>query len=124
MSNQEVTKFPDTIPLAEGTTLTTNWRNYISAVDPNPNYIRAFNIPMADITSLAKFTKCTSVRAYLAMVTPGDVSTLKVVLVPVDANGNDITGIPGAGDVTESTVFDFSSPCPNTCDINSPLFEG
>jgi hypothetical protein len=119
MSNQEVTKFPDTIPLAEGTTLTTNWRNYISAVDPNPN-----NIPMADITSLAKFTKCTSVRAYLAMVTPGDVSTLKVVLVPVDANGNDITSIPGAGDVTESTVFDFSSPCPQTCDINSPLFEG
>ena len=124
MSNQEITKLPDTITLAEGTALTTNWRNYISAIDANPNYIRAFNIPMVDITSLAKFTKCTSVRAYLSMVTPGDVSTLKVVLVPVDASGNDITGIPGAGDITESTVFDFSSPCPQTCDIDSPLFAG
>jgi hypothetical protein len=124
MNNKEITKYPDTIPLSEGTTLTTNWRNYISAVDANPNYIRAFNIPMTDIQQLAQFTKCTSVRAYLAMVTPGDVATLKVILVPVDANGKDITGIPGVVEgVTDSTVFDFTSPCPQTCDINSPLFQ-
>ena len=125
MSNQELTPLPDTISLDAGITLTTNWRTYISAIDANPNYIRAFNIPMTDIAALSQFTKCPSVRAYLAMVTPGDVSTLKLVLVPVDANGNDITSIPGAvANVTDSTVFDFTSPCPQTCDVNSPLFQG
>lgn len=124
MNNKEITKYPDSITLAEGETVTTNWRNYISTIDKNPNYIRAFNIPMTDIMELAQFTKCPSVRAYLAMATPGDISTLKVILVPVDADGNDITSVPGAIEgATDSTIFDFTSPCPQTCDINSPLFQ-
>ena len=124
MSNQEITPFPDTISLTKGVALTTNWRNYIAALDPNPNYIHAFNIPMEDINELAKFNNCPSVRAYLAMTVPGDVSTLKIILVPVDVNNKDITGIPSASDasVTDSTIFDFTSPCPQTCDLNSPLF--
>jgi hypothetical protein len=132
MSNQssnDVLKFPDTIHLSDGVTFTTNWRNYISAIDKNPNYIRAFNIPMADISKLASFGQSTSVRAYLAMGTAGDISTLKLVLVPVNAlDGTDITGVPDSGSVegptvTDSTVFDFTSPCPQTCDITSPLFQ-
>ncbi len=120
----EQNQYPDTIPLSTGTTLTKNWHTYIGGIDPNPNYTRAFNIPMTDIQQLAQFTKCTSVRAYLALATPGDISTLKIILVPVDANNNDITGIPGAGNTVDSTIFDFTSPCPKICDINSPLFQG
>lgn len=124
MSNQNSASFPDTIPLTDGITVTTNWRSYISKLDPNPNYIHAFNIPMADIVSLSQFANCPSVRAYLAMEVPNDISTLKIILVPVDEKGKDITGIPsadGLGDET-STVFDFTSPCPKTCDVDSPLF--
>jgi hypothetical protein len=124
MNNQIVPGSQDTIPEQLAITLTTNWRDYISKLDPQSNYIRAFNIPMIDITELSEFYKCPSVRAYLAMEVPGDVSTLKVVLVPVDAKGNDILEIPAQeGLVEQSTIYDFTSPCPQLCDINSPLFQ-
>ena len=122
MSTPEKTTFPDSITEAEGMTLTANWRNYITTLDPNPQYIKAFNIPMQDILNLSQFTKCPSVRAYLSMVTPNDVSTLKIILVPVDAAGNDILMVPGPTGVDQSSIFDFTTPCPQTCDLNSPLF--
>lgn len=115
------------IPEAVAVTYTTNYRNYISGIDKDPNYIRAFNIPMSDIQSLADFTRCPSVRAYLGMSDPKDISTLKLVLVPVDSFNNDILSIqvPGnAGeDEDQSSIYDFTSPCPSICDINSPLFQ-
>ncbi len=116
------------IPEATGIAYTANYRSYMSGIDKNPNYIRAFNIPMEDITSLADFSKCPSVRAYLGMSDPTDISTIKLVLVPVDENNDDILSIqvPGlsGSDVTQSSIYDFSTPCPQLCDINSPLFEG
>lgn len=110
------------IPESVGVDYTTNYRTYISNIDPSPDYIRAFNIPMTDVASLAEFTKCTSVRAYLGMSTPGDISTLKLVMVPVDDKNNDILSIPVPGGTTQSSIYDFTSPCPSICDINSPLF--
>jgi hypothetical protein len=114
------------IPEATGVGYTTNWRTYISGIDKDPNYIRAFNIPMQDISSLADFTKCNSVRAYLGMSDPTDITTLKLVLVPVDNNNLDIltTEVPdGSGGLVEqSSIYDFSTPCPQACDIDSPLF--
>lgn len=128
MSEQIFPSPDDTIPESEAIDIISNWRDYIVAIDPMPNYIRAFNIPMQDITSLADFTKCPSVRAYLAMGVPGDISTLKLILVPVDANNKDILSIPvpdSAGAFTDqSSIYDFTSPCPSICDIDSPLFEG
>ena len=115
------------IPEALGVAYTTNYRNYISGIDKNPNYIRAFNIPMSDIQSLADFTKCLSVRAYLGMSDPKDISTLKLVLVPVDDLNDDILSIPvtdgSGGLVDQSSIYDLTSPCPTICDIDSPLFE-
>ena len=115
------------IPEALGVTYTTNYRNYISGIDKNPDYIRAFNIPMQDIASLADFTQCPSVRAYLGMSDPTDISTLKLVIVPVDKTNTDILSIPvpdgSGGLVDQSSVYDLTSPCPSICDINSPLFQ-
>jgi len=115
------------IPEAVGVTYTTNYRTYISGIDQNPDYIHAFNIPMQDIASLADFTKCTSVRAYLGMSDPTDISTLKLVLVPVDNTNTDVLSIPvpdgSGGLVDQSSIYDFTSPCPTICDINSPLFQ-
>lgn len=126
MNNQIVPGAQDTIPEQLAVTITTNWRDYISKHDPDPNYIRAFNIPMVDIKELAEFYACPSVRAYLAMETPGDITTLKIVLVPVDAKGNDILSVPVKTDanvVDQSSIYDFTSPCPQLCDLNSPLFQ-
>lgn len=115
------------IPEVTGVTYTTNYRTYMSQHDKNPNYIRAFNIPMEDIVSLSDFSQCPSVRAYLGMTDPTDISTIKLVLVPVDSNNLDILSIPvpdGSGGVVEqSSIYDFSTPCPQLCDIASPLFE-
>jgi hypothetical protein len=122
MNNQIVPGAQDTIPQQEAVAITTNWRNYIGNYEPVNKYTRAFNIPMVDITQLAEFYKCTSVRAYLAMTVPGDISTLKIVLVPVDASGNDILSVPTADGAAQSSIYDFTSPCPQICDINSPLF--
>ena len=128
--NQQIVPSPqDTIPESLAIDITTNWRDYISLLDPSPNYIRAFNIPMTDIQSLADFQKCPSVRAYLSMGIPGDISTLKLILVPVDAKNCDVLSIPIPTDsagtlVDQSTIYDFTSPCPSVCDIDSPLFTG
>ncbi len=115
------------IPEAIGVDYTTNWRTYISAIDQDPNYIRAFNIPMQDIASLADFSKCGSVRAYLGMSDPTDISTLKLVLVPVDTDNLDVLSIEvpdgSGGLVTQSSIYDLTSPCPSICDIQSPLFQ-
>ena len=110
------------IPESTGIDFTSNYRSYISNIDPSPDYIRAFNIPMEDIVSLASFTKCPSVRAYLGMSVPGDVSTLKLVLVPVDDKNNDILSIPVPDGTTQSSIYDFTTPCPQACDLSSPLF--
>lgn len=110
------------IPESVGVDYTTNYRTYISGIDPDPNYIKAFNIPMGDIISLADFVKCPSVRAYLGMSTPGDITTLKLVLVPVDANNQDILNIPAPDGTTQSSIYDMTIPCPQVCDVQSPLF--
>jgi len=125
--NQQIVPSPeDTIPESLAVDITTYWRDYISLLDPSPNYIRAFNIPMTDIQSLADFQKCPSVRAYLSLAVPGDISTLKVILVPVDADNQDVLSIPipdsTGGFIDQSTIYDFSTPCPQKCDIDSPLF--
>lgn len=117
----------NTIPEQEAVGITTNWRNYISGIDSDPNYIKAFNIPMVDIQELAAFTQCTSVRAYLSMKVPGDITSLSLILVPVDKNNKDILSIPlpnGASEeaAEQSTIYDFSTPCPQACDVDSPLF--
>src|SRR5687768_9798979 len=121
--NQQFSDPVDTIPEQEAIDITTNWRNYISAIDPSPDYIKAFNIPMIDIQQLAEFHRCPSVRAYLAMTIPGDITSLKIVLVPVDANNQDILNVPSPdGSSDQSSIYDLTTPCPQLCDIVSPLF--
>lgn len=126
MSTQNTPSPQDTISQGEAVAITTNWRNYIGQYEPADQYIRAFNIPMSDIQNLADFTDCPSVRAYLAMETPGDISTLKIILVPVNQKNNDVLSIQvpdgSGGMVEQSAIYDFTTPCPQACDVNSPLF--
>lgn len=122
MSNLQFDPFADTIPLVEGETLTTNWRNFISSITPSKNYIRAFYIPITDIDNLATYHNAVAVRAYLCLAVPDDPTTAKVVLVPVDSNNNDITQVVTPDGLTHSTVYDMTQPCPQMCDTNSPLY--
>lgn len=133
MSNGPVDPFPfeDTIPLSEAETLTTNWRDFIGPLTPpGGQYIRAFYIPITDIVELAQYHRAEAVRAYLCLTVPNDPSTAKVVLVPIDEKGNDITTIyipspSGSSEkpVEQSTIYDLTQPCPAACDFSSPLYE-
>ncbi len=110
------------IPESTAIDMTTNYRNYESGISPTPDYIRAFNIPMADIISLSQFNNSISVRAYLGMSVPGDISSLKLVLVPVDNSNKDILSTQAPDGTDQSSIYDLTTPCPQNCDIDSPLF--
>ena len=119
----------DVIPLSEAETLTQNWRTFIApqAIVPS-SFIHAFYIPMDDITQLAAFhTEAIAVRAYVCMENTTDPMTAKIVLVPVSEKNTDIlsTYIPGTDgtSVEVSTIYDFTQPCPQACDFESPLYE-
>ena len=110
------------IPESTAIDFTTNYRNYTSGIAPSSDYIRAFNIPIEDIISLSQFRKSISVRAYLGMSVPGDVSSLNLVLVPVDENNKDILSTQAPDGTDQCSIYDLTSPCPQNCDIDSPLF--
>lgn len=121
--------FEDTIPLEEAETITTNWRNFISPMSPTGDYIRAFYIPIEDVVELARYHQAIAVRAYLCLTIPNDPTSAKVVLVPIDKKGNDITSIvipttsQSADEKEQSTIYDMTSPCPQSCDFDSPLYD-
>ena len=73
-----------------------------------------------------------SVRAYMAVdkdkiSEPSKGEKLLIVGTEIDSKGihRDIIKDEGSGlsaTVEGSGVFDFTQPCPNSCDVNSPLF--
>lgn len=61
-----------------------------------------------------------AVRAYLGwMQAPNGSSNLHLFITPVDQNGQDVILSTADG---EKFVYDLTTPCPNTCDVNSPLY--
>jgi hypothetical protein len=115
--------YPDTITLEQGVDFTTNWRNYMEA-QGGGDFIQAFYIPLDDIMNLSAITQQyqgQGVRAYIGLEKANDPSTAKLVLVPTSGPepGADVLQTPETGD---STIFDFTSPCPSACDVGSPLF--
>ncbi len=85
-----------------------NWRK-----DPN-NTVKAFLIPQIDITELLAEEEVQDVRAYVGI--DGD-GTHKLMLVGVDVEGNDLIDYDN-----NHLIYDFTKPCPDTCDIKSPLY--
>ena len=87
---------------------------------------RAFNIPLLDLQE-AIAEGATSVRAYIGvekmMVEGEKVYIEKLMIVGVDKNGKDMisSGDGETLDPESGGIFDFSRPCPEVCDPNSPL---
>jgi len=121
------------IDLQQAIQLTKNWRVFYadsrSIPDPNDQQVfRGFTISLDTMRSLVEFAdrnpQINSVRVYLAKntstVTNDDIH---ILLTPAHtdaldhAANQDILTIDG-----ESSVMDFTTPCPPTCDINSVLF--
>jgi len=108
------------IPMNTAKAWTKAWRSKMTDGDwLQANMKKAFLIPMEDFEELKK-QGATNIRAYFGVeentATEGS-DELKLVLVGVDANGNDMTN----EDQGES-AYDYTSPCPPACGgNNSPL---
>ena len=81
----------------------------------NPaNTIKGYLIPEDDIVQLKDQPDVTDIRAYMGI---DDTGEHKLMLVGVDKEGNDLID-PDNGHY----IYDFTTPCPTTCDTKSPLF--
>ena len=97
----------NTITLETAQEWASNWRK-----DQVDN-LKAFLIPQEDILELYDtITKQggKDVRGYLGIEDNGE---YKLMLVPVDSQGNDMINLG---------IYDMTTPCPNKCDVNSPLY--
>ncbi len=98
----------NTITLETAQAWATNWRS-------NPaNTVKAFLIPQINLTSLLAQRDTQDVRAYVGI---DDQGKHTLMLVGVDANGNDLINAAEG-----QYIYDFTLPCPETCDVNSSLY--
>lgn len=135
------------IPLTVATERAKAWRELLGSVPvsgvngeasvpakplvPPQRIFRAININMDDIKQLIEDQPdAKSVRVYLSLPNPAYPYQICGLIVPVDQNNNDMLFIEGHGLSKEeaiktskiSTIYDFTTPCPNLCDTDSPLF--
>jgi hypothetical protein len=101
------------------------WRKLESSYN-NYNDCRAFNIPLIDLQEAIE-EGAVSVRAYIGvekmMVEGEKVYIEKLMIVGVDKNGKDMISSEDGLTLDDEggDIYDFSQPCPEECDPNSPL---
>jgi len=100
------------VPLVEA-------QQWVQAWTDRGNFVKGFLIDADELRSIIDEQGASYLRVYFAWDTtmePGREE--KLVMVPVNEFGNDM--VPRDSD--HSNVFDFTLPCPPTCDTSSPLF--
>lgn len=111
MSEKDLTKtgiVQNSISLSKAQSWARTWRS-------NPeNTVKAHLIPQIDVTELLAEENVVDIRAYIGVDENGE---NKLMLVGVDADGNDLID-----EEAGQYIYDFTLPCPNTCDVNSPLY--
>ncbi|WP_298882148.1 hypothetical protein [uncultured Polaribacter sp.] len=115
----------NTITLKTAKNWAKRWRKMESSYNKY-NECRAFNIPLLDLQE-AIAEGAASVRAYIGvekmMVEGEKVYIEKLMIVGVDKNGKDMISSEDGEtlDPESDFIYDFSEPCPESCDPNSPL---
>lgn len=104
------------LPLQTAVDWTTAWR----AAHVNvPNYVKAFRVDVNEIQEILQEAGTDYIRLYFGI----DGTTEKLILVAVDEYDNDIIN-PTVNGHVKSGTYDFTNPCPPTCDDQSPLMTG
>lgn len=101
------------IPLSDAETWTQAW------VDRG-NFVKAFLIDAQELQDILDEHGTSYVRVYFgwdATQEPG--REQRMIMCPVTVTGTDM--VPGTE--MPSNVFDFTQPCPPTCDTNSKLYK-
>jgi hypothetical protein len=126
-----------TVSIPDAKARVERFRRQLAGSMPESNIPRAILIPIADILAIInKYqfidkdgntrNELQGVRAYFA-VKQGDQSLpddVTALIVPVNLQGKDIVS-DGKSLGTESSdtdIYDFTKPCPDQCDPDSPLF--
>lgn len=115
----------DTMPLDTAKEYTGGWQNAITNDSTifGGKDIFAFTIPRSDFENLLEATKNTSYdfRAYLGFKPNPNIQNgeqyFELMLVAVNGNGKDVIN-------SNNFIYDFTTPCPDQCDDNSPLCGG
>ncbi|MBC5833444.1 hypothetical protein G6N05_00960 [Flavobacterium sp. F372] len=92
------------IPLSDAEAWAKSWQT-----NPPKPLAKAHLIPLDVLTELLVIPEVVNVRAYMGVDTTG---MQKLMFVGVDRNENDMT----------DTIYSGTMPCPQTCDITSPLY--
>ena len=101
-------KATNTIPLTTAQDWAQRWKT-------NPvTGVKAFLIPEEDTVQLYNEPEVFSIRAYLGVDPKGKAH---LMLVGVDGNGKDLIDAQKGW-----YIYDFTLPCPTTCDVTSPLY--
>ncbi len=93
----------EVISLADATAWTAAYRS------ANPTGVKAHFFGKNQLMTILEQDDCAGIRAYYAI---DDLGAKQLVLVGVNFSGDD--------QYTE-TILDRSHPCPNICDVSSPL---
>ncbi|WP_130736565.1 hypothetical protein [Flavobacterium sp. J27] len=106
----------DVIPLETAQDWANRWNkegaNYLSK-----NALKAFLIPAADVEGIIKDDKTYHIRGYLGLEKLNDGSLEPhMMVVGVDNNKNDMIDYENG-----YYIYDFSEPCPNTCNQKEPF---
>jgi hypothetical protein len=98
---------------------------------PENMIVRSYTVKSDDVIAVLGVggdyrSRYSSFRAYLGLESNVMVTNLyKLFLVPIDVHGNDVIlqGPTEEFPFNAQYVYDFNTPCPNTCNIDSPLYK-
>mgnify|MGYP000555725028 CR=1 FL=1 len=128
-------KKKNTVSLKTAQKWIAEWRDLESSYNKY-HRLKAFNIPLIDLQEVIKEKGVANVRAYLGVAKfenhdtkpPEVIYEEKLLIVGVDKNGKDMISVikapDGLGDGEGDDIYDFTLPCPDTCDDESPLNGG
>jgi hypothetical protein len=105
----------NSVSLATAQAEITNWKDYCEDKGLNDR-VKAHNIPLDSIVPLLSIEGITSIRAYMGLADKNTMAGMHLYFVAVDGEGNDIIEVD-----EKSVILELTTPCPATCDVNSPL---
>ena len=116
----------NTISLKTAKNWTKRWREKEKTYNAHHD-CRAFNIPLKDLKEVINEDGVESVRGYIGVerqnINGENVFIEKLIIVGVNAAGKDMISSMNGEDLDQDSgfIYDFSRPCPNLCDPESPL---
>jgi hypothetical protein len=98
------------IPMTEAAQLAHNWRTSLT----DPNGVKAFRIDVAELQEIiAQHPTAEYIRVYFGR-DGSPTGPEKLVLIPVGHDEMDM--------VASGKAYDFTKPCPPTCDVHSIMY--